>query len=189
MKVKWNIFNRRVHYWGSAICAIPLLIVIVTGIILQFKKNADWVQPSSMRGLGKEPTITFEKVIDVAKTVDVAQVEDWKDIDRLDVRPKKGIIKIRTKSRWEIQIDHQTGYILKTAYRRSDLIESIHDGSFFHDKAKLWFFLPCAIILLVLWITGMYLFIKTLVAKNKKKKSKKAVANQNITKENLQAVA
>ncbi|MEM7396798.1 MAG: PepSY domain-containing protein, partial [Verrucomicrobiota bacterium] len=66
---------------------------------------------------------------------------------------------------WEIQVDHQTGEVLGYAYRRSDLIESIHDGSFFHDKVKLGIFLPSAVILLLLWITGIYLFIYPLPSK------------------------
>ena len=60
------------------------------------------------------------------------------------------------------------------AYRRSDFIESIHDGTYFHDMAKLGVFLPSAIILLVLWITGMYLFFTTLLAKQRVKAKKKS---------------
>ena len=49
--------------------------------------------------------------------------------------------------------------MLQASYRRSDLIESIHDGSFFADAAKLWVFLPAALILLGLWISGVYLWL------------------------------
>jgi hypothetical protein len=38
------------------------------------------------------------------------------------------------------------------------MIEAIHDGSWFHDAAKLWIFLPAAFVLLLLWLTGIYLF-------------------------------
>ena len=159
--------NRQTHYWGSFICAIPILIVIVTGIVLQLKKESSWIQPPTMRGSSGSPALTFDQILNTAKTVYEAEIVDWKDIDRLDVRPKKGVIKIRAKNRWEIQIDHQTGEVLRAAYRRSDLIESIHDGSFFHNKAKIWIFLPSAIMLLILWITGMYLFSITVLSKNK----------------------
>lgn len=184
MTVKWNVLNRKVHYWGSAIVAIPVLIIIVTGIILLFKKDVAWIQPPSEKGTIGAPSLTFEKILSVAKDVNIADVQNWNDIKRLDIRPKKGIIKIRTKSRWEIQIDHQSGAVLATKYRRSDVIESIHDGSFFHDKAKLWIFLPSAIILLILWITGMWLFFVTVIAKNKKKKKNeqklKSVSHTNV---------
>ncbi len=171
-KIKWKSVNRKTHYWLSIVCALPLIIVIVTGIILQLKKDSYWVQPPTMRGEGTVPNISFERVLEIAKQVEVSQVNSWSDIDRLDVRPKKGVIKVRAKNRWEIQLDHRTGEVLQVAYRRSDLIESIHDGSFFSSYAKLWIFLPSAVILLVLWITGMYLFVMTLLAKNKKKHKK-----------------
>jgi hypothetical protein len=57
-----------------------------------------------------------------------------------------------------VQVDLQTGEVLQVAYRRSDLIESLHDGSWFHDRAKLWVFLPVAVVVLGLWGTGIYLF-------------------------------
>jgi hypothetical protein len=77
----------------------------------------------------------------------------------LDVRPGKGVVKVRAKNNWEIQIDTTNGEILQVAFRRSDIIESIHDGSFFHDGFKLWIFLPSAILLAGIWATGIYLFL------------------------------
>lgn len=148
------------------------MIVIATGILLILKKEIEWVQPPSARGEGNIPEISFEQIINTAKQVEEAGITGWPDIDRLDVRPGKGIVKIRAKNQWEIQIDHQTMEILQVAYRRSDFIESIHDGSYFHDLAKLGLFLPCAIILFVLWITGLYLFLTTHFAKQKTKRKR-----------------
>ena len=167
--INWKKWNRKVHYWGSLIIAIPVLIVLLSGLLLQVKKQVTWVQPKTMRGAGKIPTISFDKVLAIAKTVPEAKVKSWKDIKKLDVRPKKGVIKILAKNKWEVQIDHQSGDILQVEYRRSDLIEGLHDGSFFHDHAKLWLFLPSAIILLLLWITGMYLFLIPFMSKKKRK--------------------
>ncbi|MCM8541902.1 MAG: hypothetical protein NE328_16655 [Lentisphaeraceae bacterium] len=84
-------------------------------------------------------------------------------------------IKIRANNNWEIQIDQKSGDVLQVAFRRSDIIESIHDGSFFHDSAKLWLFLPSSLILLFLWFSGIYLFILPFLNKNKRKK---ALANK-----------
>ena len=106
----------------------------------------------------------------VAQQVSDAEVDSWQDIDRLDVRPGKGIVKVQCKNRWEIQIDLQTGEVLSSSYRRSDLIESLHDGSFFSSPAKLWIFLPSGILLLGLWITGAYLWWLPIGAKRKKKR-------------------
>lgn len=172
MKIKWPKLMRKTHYWGSMICAIPVVIVLVTGIILLFKKDINWVQAPSAKGEKGTPGITFEKVLESAKTVPQAEIKDWGDVNRLDVRPSKGIIKIRANNNWEIQIDHKSGKVLQVAFRRSDIIESIHDGSFFHDSAKLWIFLPSSLIPLFLWFSGIYLFILPFLNKKKRNKAK-----------------
>ena len=122
------------------------------------KKQIRWIQPPTQSGISSSPTISFERILEIAKTETQTQIQDWSDIDRLDVRPEKGVVKVRGKNRWEIQIDISTGEVLQVAFRRSDLIESIHDGSWFHNKAKLAVFLPTALLLLALWFTGIYLF-------------------------------
>jgi hypothetical protein len=65
---------------------------------------------------------------------------------------------VHARSRWEVQVDLESGEVLQVAYRRSDLLESLHDGSWFHDRAKLWVFLPVGFVVLGLWGTGIYLF-------------------------------
>jgi hypothetical protein len=60
----------------------------------------------------------------------------------IGIRPEKNIVKVRTKSRWEIQIDSQSGEIKHVAYRRSDIIEKTHDGTLLQSKANLWLMLP-----------------------------------------------
>lgn len=167
--MKFNLLNRKVHYWLSAAIAVPILIVIASGILLQTKKQLTWVQPPERRGASQTPQISLPQVLEIARTVPEAEISGWDDINRLDVRPSRGMLKVTAKNHWEIQIDTETGAILQSAYRRSDIIESIHDGSFFHDGVKLWIFLPAGIILLVLWLTGIYLFILPLWVKRRRK--------------------
>lgn len=167
--MKFNLLNRKVHYWLSIGAAVPIVIVIATGILLQVKKQFTWVQPAEQKGKSKTANLSLPQILEIAKTVPEAEIKSWDDINRLDVRPSRGMLKVSAKNHWEIQIDTETGAILQTAYRRSDIIESIHDGSFFHDYVKLWIFLPSGIILLVLWLTGMYLFILPIWVKRKRK--------------------
>ncbi len=151
--------NRKLHRLGSLITAAPLLVVIVSGIILQLKKDWTWVQPATMRGSTSELVVDWDQILAAASGVTEAEISSWEDIDRLDVRPAKGMLKVRSKNSWEVQIDTSSGEVLQTSYRRSDLIESIHDGSWFGSPVKLWIFLPTAIILLGLWLTGVYLWL------------------------------
>jgi uncharacterized iron-regulated membrane protein len=170
-RIHWQRLNRRIHYWGAILCALPVLIVIVSGILLLLKKQSAWIQPPTSQGTAGAPMVDFGVIYQSVAAVPEANVRSWDDIERLDVRPDKGVIKVVAKNRWEIQVDHRSGAVLQTAYRRSDLIEEIHDGSFFHDNVKLWVFLPSALVLLVLWITGIYLFVKPLLVRRARRAS------------------
>lgn len=165
MAINWRIWTRKSHRWGAIVIAIPFLLVICTGIMLQLKKDISWIQPPTMRGQGKSPSITLDSMLQAARTEPDVGINDWSDVDRMDLQPGRGIVKIQSRSRWEVQVDLQTAKVLHVAYRRSDLIESLHDGSWFHDRAKFWVFLPVAIVVMGLWFTGIYLFFLPLAVK------------------------
>jgi len=162
--------NRLIHKWVSIVIVIPLLVVFVTGILLLTKKEFAFIQPPTARGEGTIPSIRFDQVLSIANTVERAQINDWDDIDRLDVRPNKGVIKIRSRNRIEIQIDSRTGDVLHVAMRRSDFIESIHDGTFFEKNANLWLMLPIAIAALMMAVTGIVMFVIPYLKKKRRKK-------------------
>ena len=128
------------------------------------------MQPPTKRGASKELRLRFDQILNIASKVPEARINGWSDVDRLDVRPGKGVVKVLAKNRWEIQIDTNSGDVLQVAVRRSDLIESIHDGSFFNEHFKLWVFLPSAILLSGIWVTGVYLFLFTYLRKRKQSK-------------------
>lgn len=161
--------SRSLHLWLSLVIFIPVIIVIGSGLLLQVKKEFDWIQPPTQKAPNAYPTLSFESILQSASTVAKANIVTWEDIDRLDVRPNKGIIKVRGKNHWEIQLDAQSGDVLQVAYRRTDTIEAIHDGSWFFEGAKLWLFLPAAILLFVLWITGLVMLFTTLKSKYRKR--------------------
>ncbi|MEX2270595.1 MAG: PepSY domain-containing protein [Vicinamibacterales bacterium] len=163
----FNVLNRKVHYWASAAIAIPLFIIICSGSILQLKKHWSWVQPPEQRGSVTRPVIELSHILDSLKKEPSLNVKGWDDVNRLDVRPDKGVVKAWLKSDWEAQIDLGTGEILQIWFRRSDWIESIHDGSIFGDVVKLGLFFPTAITLLVLWLGGMWMWLYPLMHKRK----------------------
>lgn len=154
-----RVFSRKAHRWGAIGVALPFLVVIVSGLLLQLKKHWSWVQPVEVRGAGTAPALPFDSLLTIARSVPEAGIRGWDDIDKLDVRPGKGIVKITSNARWELQVDSESGAVLHSAYRRSDWLESLHDGSWFHPLAKLGVFLPSGIVVLVLWLTGIYLWL------------------------------
>ena len=79
MRINWKKFNREVHFWGASLCAVPLMIVIITGLLLIVRKDFHWIQPATMNGTGNIPKITFERIIDTAKTVKEAPVT-WSQV-------------------------------------------------------------------------------------------------------------
>jgi uncharacterized iron-regulated membrane protein len=173
--MKLQVLLRKIHNWGSIIVAIPIVIIIGTGILLQIKKQSEWVQPPTMRGEQVEgvPEASLHDMFEAARAVPEAGIDKWEDLDRADFKPDKGSIKFVSQTRWEVQVDVKTAEVLSVTYRRSDLIESIHDGSFFAgDWTKLGLFLPAGIILFVLWVTGLYMFFLPYVKKGRKKKKK-----------------
>ena len=177
MAIAWNRLSRKLHRWGAMIIFVPLLLVIATGLLLQVKKQFSWIQPTTQTGSTQFPQIGWDQILSTTASVPAAEVESWSDIERLDVRPARGLVKIRCKNRWEVQVDLNDGKLLSSSYRRSDLIESLHDGSYFSDAVKLWIFLPTGIILLGLWLTGAYLWWLPFGVKRKKASRQKQNPN------------
>jgi hypothetical protein len=166
----FNALTRKIHYWAAAFVALPVLVILSTGLLLQAKKHWGWVQPTEQRGTGEVPVLDLEGILASTRLVPHLGVTGWRDINRIDVRPGRGVAKAWLHSGWEVQVDLGTGKVLHSAYRRSDLIESIHDGSFFGgDWVKLGLFLPAGLVLLLMWITGLWMFWLPFSVKRRRK--------------------
>jgi hypothetical protein len=167
--MSFNVLNRKVHYWISFGAALPMIVMIGSGLLLQAKKQWPWVQPVEQRGTGTTPVIDLKDVLSALRTVPDMNVQTWDDVNRLDVRPGRGVVKAWLMNGYEVQVDLGTGTVLQTAYRRSDLIESIHDGSWFAgDWTKLGLFLPSGVVVLLLWLSGLWMWWVPFAAKRAK---------------------
>ncbi|MEC9250907.1 MAG: PepSY domain-containing protein [Pseudomonadota bacterium] len=154
---------RDIHHWASPIAMLPLGIMIVAGLFLMLKKDVDWIQPPTQRSaiaVDGAPDTTLAELYEAAAAIPELEIGDWSEFDRIDVRSDRGIAKFIAPNRWEAQIDLVSLEVLSLEYRRSDLFEQIHDGSFFADWVKTFIFLPVGVILLVLWGTGIWLFFE-----------------------------
>ena len=179
--MSFNVLNRKIHYWIAFGAALPMLVMILSGLLLQAKKQSTWVQPAEIRGTGTSPVIGLDAVLEAVKTVPGMNVQSWDDVNRLDVRIGKGVVKVWLMNGYEVQVDMGTGTVLQTAYRRSDIIESIHDGSFFAgDWTKLGLFLPSGIVVLLLWLSGMWMWWVPFAAKRAKKAQAAARARASV---------
>jgi uncharacterized iron-regulated membrane protein len=176
----FNLLNRKVHYWASAIVAVPLAIIICTGSILQLKKHWAWVQPPEQRGSVKTVGIEMSTILATLTARPDLGVDSWDDVKRMDVRPDRGIVKVWLQSDWEAQIDLGTGEIVQVAFRRSDWIESIHDGSIFGDIVKLGIFFPTAVGLLLLWLGGMWMWLYPFIGRRRVRRAKARIVPHRV---------
>ena len=103
--------------------------------------------------------LELEDILAAVRAVPELDVQGWDDINRIDVRPVAACARSGCAAAGRPKWISETGRVLQTAYRRTDLIESIHDGSFLAGNwSKLGIFLPNGLILLLLWATGLWLF-------------------------------
>lgn len=162
-----NIWSRRLHRWGAIAALVPLTVVVVTGLMLQVRKQVAWVQPPEMKGAAARLDVSFDAVLAAVRAVPEAEVESWADVDRLDVRPGKGLIKVRCRNDWEVQVDAASGEVLAVAYRRSHIIEAIHEGALFGEWVQYGVFLPAGLAMLGLLGTGAYLWVVPIAARRR----------------------
>lgn len=172
---KFRIWHR---YIGLAI-AILLFISAITGILLALKKEVDVLQPPTKKGVSK----TLETWKPLSELAEIAATEFYQaypeqagnEVDRMDVRPSKGIVKVLfDKGYWEVQIDGTNGEIKSIERRHSDWIEQLHDGSIISDWFKLGSmnFLGIGSILMIL--SGLWLYYGPKQYRKLKLKSKQS---------------
>jgi uncharacterized iron-regulated membrane protein len=157
---------RKLHKW----VAIPLLLFFltigVTGLLLGWKKQTGLL-PSTKKG---ETTVSAQWIsLDSIQTIAQHYATTHggsPEIDRIDVRPQKGVAKVVFVSHFtDLQIDCKTGKIVSEATRTSDIIEKIHDGSIVdylvktdNDPIKLVYTSLLGIGLILLTISGFFLW-------------------------------
>lgn len=149
---------RKLHYWIAIISAVPMIIIGVTGILLMLKKDVAWVQPPTQKAAIPTDYRAWQPILDATAEAVATPNLTWKDVDRIDFRPQKGLYKVQLESNWEVQIAAENYQIMSVEFRRSGIIEAIHDGSFFTDLIKYGVFLPTSVLVVALWITGSIMF-------------------------------
>ena len=151
------------HKYIGIVLSILLFISAVTGLFLGWKKNVDLLQPPTKKGQSTDMQ-TWKSMEALATLAIDGLYEAYpthvgNEIDRMDVRPSKGIAKVLfTDHWWEVQIDCTSGEILSVAKRHSDWIEKLHDGSLISDGFKLVSMNVLGLGLSLMIITGLWLW-------------------------------
>lgn len=127
--------SRKIHRISAILLFFFFFFVAITSVLLGWKKHSgDYLMPETREGTSADLAewMPLQKLDSIALSVYTKSftTEAEPQIDRMDVRKEDGIIKFTFKDSFkEVQLDGVTGSVLSVGTRRSDFIESIHDGS------------------------------------------------------------
>lgn len=144
---------RKLHRQLSIWVAVPFFLILVTGIVLQLRNSFEYLQPSVVKTtvVPGQPVLTIEQVIE--------KLGDRKnEIEQIIFRPEKNNVSVRLKGEIEVQLNPQTGEILKEAKRRTSFLIELHQGSLFTKVGQYAIYFPAALILLFLLFSGVILY-------------------------------
>ena len=162
---------REIHRKTGALLFIFFFFIAVTGLLLGWKKHSGGIiLPKTYQGTSSD--LKDWMPIDSLHTIACKVLHDSVspnlslEIDRIDIRKEKGIVKFVFNDHfWGIQLDGVTGKVLNIDRRRSDFIEKIHDGSILdyyfettNGQIKLVYTSITGIALLTFTITGFWLW-------------------------------
>jgi uncharacterized iron-regulated membrane protein len=165
--------SRALHKWIGISIVFFLLITSTTGLLLGWKKNFDLLQPPTLSGSSTNLSEwrSFEAIARTALHALDSITHESNTIDRYDVRPDKGIVKvIFLNEYWEVQVDGKTAKALSVSRRHSDWIEHIHDGSIINETTKLIYTNYLGWGLLMMSFSGFLLwYVPKLIRKKKQR--------------------
>lgn len=161
-----------VHLWAGVIITIALTAISITGILLNHK-----------RGLGLMPEVDHAPTAPFASALTLSQLADTamravphvaadpdaaRRVDRMDVRPRDGIIKVRMRdsASTEVTLDIATGRVLHVGRRGDVFLEKLHSGEIFGSRGILLSDLAAVGLVLTL-ITGYWLWLFPKMSHNK----------------------
>lgn len=158
------------HLWLGVVGTVALMSIAITGVLLNHK-----------RGLGLMPEVAHETdaPLGASQTLDqLAQAAfaavpadvrgEWAAgapvdparIDRMDVRPRDGFVKVRFRdtNNTEATVDLATGRVLHVGARNDVFLEKLHSGEIFGDGFILLSDAG-ALVLAVTLVTGYWLWL------------------------------
>jgi hypothetical protein len=157
--------------WLGVVSTIALIAISITGILLNHKRGL-----GLMPDVAHEPTAAFAEAIHLERmayaALEAAPPESrptWKAgdavdlslIDRMDVRPRNGFVKVRLRDNaaTEMTVDLASGKVLHVGGRGDVFLEKLHSGEIFGGTA--WVILSdiAAVALVLTLITGYWLWL------------------------------
>ncbi len=160
-----------VHLWLGVVSTIALIAIAITGILLNHKRGL-----GLMPDVSHAPTGEFHAALPIERIAYAALVAappavrgDWKEgdavdislIDRMDVRPRNGFVKVRLrdKASTEMTVDINSGAVIHTGRRGDVFLEKLHSGEIFGGLPFVILSDIAAVALVATLITGYWLWL------------------------------
>jgi len=143
------------------IFTVALVVIAITGILLNHKRGL-----GLMPDVASAPPQSFDAALPLARLAAIAQGAvrtaggDTISIDRMDVRPRNGYVKVRLRdaSSTEVTVDLVTGRVLHTGARGDVFLERLHSGEVFGSRGVL-ISDAAAVALVITLVTGYWLWL------------------------------
>jgi hypothetical protein len=156
----WARWMFHAHLWLGVVTTALVLIVCITGVLLNHKRPLGLMPDVSNDAPGALPrSLPLAELAARAERAvrgDVAAA----GIDRMDVRPGDGFVKVRFDDRevHEVTVDLASGRVLHVGPRNDVFLEKLHSGEIFGDG---WTLLSdaAAVALAILVISGLWLWL------------------------------
>ena len=151
------------HLWLGVLFTVVLTVISVTGIALNHKRGL-----GLMPDVPAEPTAPFARALPLDSLAAVALAAAGADaadperaaIDRMDVRPRDGYVKVRLRDEGstEVTVDLASGRVLHVGPRGDVFFEKLHSGEVLGGG---WVLLSdaAAVALVALLVTGYWLWL------------------------------
>lgn len=150
---------RRMHRTAALCIAGPLLIIVSTGLILHLRKESSWIEPPEVGVPGSAFELSVNQIPNGARRALPDKIRGWEDVDSVNIQPRKGLVIVRTVDRWEVQLHPTTADTLQVVRRRVDLIQQLHDGSWFGQPVKFAVFFTSGLLLTIVLGSGLFIFL------------------------------
>lgn len=156
------------HLWLGVIFTTALLVIAVTGILLNHKRGL-----GLMPDVEHEPAGAFGAALPLERLAAIASDTvaraagaaaapfDVASIDRMDVRPRNGLVKVRMRDpqTTEVTVDLTTGRVLHVGARGDVFLEKLHSGEIFGGARWVLLSDAAAVALALTLITGYWLWL------------------------------
>ncbi|MCW5936452.1 MAG: PepSY domain-containing protein [Fimbriimonadaceae bacterium] len=153
---------RTLHKWVGLVCSLFLALISATGFLLAIKAKLDWVRPPTMSGgevQSLSEVVSVQKAVDAVVALGHPEIQSIDDLDRFEYHADKNVYKLISKDNYlEAQVCGLTADVLSTGRRNDQLLEDIHDMSFFSEGANEWLLPVVAAGLFVLSVSGIVIF-------------------------------